>query len=254
MQPGGAAGPRRRSHHVGNDQCHPLTVETAALETVEVDIYRDIHKGIRTEMFAVTAQAGSTDSGDDGAIAAVRDRFHGLVELLISHAEHEDEFLQPLAEVHAPELAALIARQHQEIEARMAQLEVLAEQAVAVAAATSGRRLAVHRLYLAFANFTASYLEHQEVEELRVMPALSSAIGAAELAEVHRAVVASIPLDEMATALALMLPAMNLEDRVQLLGGMQAGAPAEVFTGVVGLARSVLAAGDYAALAGRLGL
>ena len=29
-----------------------LTVETAALETVTFDFYRDIHKGIRNELFA----------------------------------------------------------------------------------------------------------------------------------------------------------------------------------------------------------
>ena len=36
----------------------------------------------------------------------------------------------------------------------------------------------------------------------------------------------------MAKSLALMLPAMNIDDRTELLGGMQQGAPAEVFAGV----------------------
>jgi hypothetical protein len=51
-----------------------------------------------------------------------------------------------------------------------------------------------------------------------------------------------------------MLPVMNVEDRSELLGGMQTGAPAEVFAGVWSLAGSVLPAEDSAALAGRLGL
>ena len=58
----------------------------------------------------------------------------------------------------------------------------------------------------------------------------------------------------MAQSLALMLPAMNIDDRTEMLGGMQAGAPAEVFDGVWGLAGSVLAPADHAALAARLGL
>ena len=58
----------------------------------------------------------------------------------------------------------------------------------------------------------------------------------------------------MATSLALMLPAMNIDDRTELLGGMQAGAPAEVFAGVWGLAGSVLAPADHRALGARLGL
>jgi hypothetical protein len=58
----------------------------------------------------------------------------------------------------------------------------------------------------------------------------------------------------MARSLALMLPAMNIDDRTELLGGMRAGAPAEVFDGVWSLTGSVLGAADQAALAVRLGL
>ena len=42
------------------------------------------------------------------------------------------------------------------------------------------------------------------------------------------AIIASIPPDEMASSLAVMLPAMNLDDRATMLGGMRQGAPAEV--------------------------
>ncbi len=51
-----------------------------------------------------------------------------------------------------------------------------------------------------------------------------------------------------------MIPAMNIDDRTELLGGMRAGAPAEVFEGVWGLTGSVLPAADFAALGARLGL
>ena len=58
----------------------------------------------------------------------------------------------------------------------------------------------------------------------------------------------------MAKSLAIMLPAMNVDDRTELLGGMQAGAPAEVFDGVWGLAGSVLEPADLAAVASRIGI
>jgi hypothetical protein len=57
----------------------------------------------------------------------------------------------------------------------------------------------------------------------------------------------------MAKALALMLPAMNIDDRTEMLGGMQQEAPAPVFESVWGLTRSVLTPGDFRALAARLG-
>ena len=51
-----------------------------------------------------------------------------------------------------------------------------------------------------------------------------------------------------------MLPAMNVDDRTELLGGMQAGAPAEVFAEFWGLACSVLHPQDPDAVVRRLGL
>jgi hypothetical protein len=56
----------------------------------------------------------------------------------------------------------------------------------------------------------------------------------------------------MAQALALMLPALNIDDRTELLGGIRASAPAPVFEGAWGLAGSVLAPSDFTALGARL--
>lgn len=86
------------------------------------------------------------------------------------------------------------------------------------------------------------------------MPALAEAVGMEALLGIHGAIVGSIPPEEMATSLALMLPAMNIGDRAELLGGMRAGAPAEVFEGVWALAGSVLAPADHRVLGARLGI
>jgi hypothetical protein len=56
----------------------------------------------------------------------------------------------------------------------------------------------------------------------------------------------------MAASLSLLLPAMNVDDRTELLAGMKAAAPPEGFAGVLGLARAVLPPADFAALASRV--
>ena len=229
-----------------------LAVETAALETVTVDIYRDIHKGIRSELFGVTVAAGQVDPGNRDAVAAVAGRWRDLVGLLVAHAEHEDEFLQPVIEVHAPSFAEVIATAHPELEAQMAALEVLADRATD--AGVCERRLFVHRMYLGFASFTSAYLQHQEFEETQVMPALAAKIGVGELLAINGAIVASIPPDQMVQSATLMFPAMNVEDRTELLGGAQAEAPPEVFAGMMALTQSVLSPADYAEVATRLGV
>jgi hypothetical protein len=135
-----------------------LSVETAPLEQVTLDLYRDIHTGIRNGLFGVTLAAGSVDPGNADAVAAVAGQWRGLVGLLIGHAEHEDEFMQPTIEVELPSMAQVIAVAHPELEAQMAALEMLAERAADGCATT--RRLAVHRFYLGLASFTAEYLQH----------------------------------------------------------------------------------------------
>jgi len=229
-----------------------LTVETAGLETVTVDIYRDIHKGIRNGLFRVTLAAGQVDPGNRDAVAAVAEKWRDLVNVLIAHAEHEDVFVQPMLEVLEPSIAEVIAAAHPELEGQMAALEVLADRATD--AGECERRLFVHKMYLGFASFTSAYLQHQEFEELVVMPALAAKVGVDELLGLNHAIVASVTPEQMRRTAPLMLAAMNIEDRVQMLGGAQAGAPPEVFAGMMSLTQSVISPADYAQVANRLGV
>ncbi len=230
----------------------PLFAETAALDAVVVDIYRDIHKGIRHELFGVTLDAGRVDPGDPQAVGGVAGRWANLVNLLVAHADHEDTFLQPVIEEFTPVYAEEIAETHARLEGQMAQLELLADRAAE--SCDEQRRLLTHRLYLGLASFTAAYLEHQEFEEFEVMVMLAEHVSPDELRALDNAIVASITPEMMGQSLSIMVPAMNIEDQAELFGGMQAGAPPEVFAGAMGLVQSVLEPGRYEALARRLGV
>jgi len=203
-------------------------------ELVAFDLYKDVHKGIRSEMFSLIESAGNADPSDRCARVAVSDHVRSVVAFLDMHAEHEDAAILPDLEAHLPAMAERIAT-------------------AADAAGPDQRRL-THQLYLDLAAFASSYLAHQDFEERELMPALFEAVGFEAVLGIHQAIVGAIPPAEMVTSLAVMLPAMNLDDRAELLGGMRAGAPAEVFQGVWSLAGSVLAPADRAALATRLDL
>jgi hypothetical protein len=226
------------------------TTATGPFRPVVFDLYRDIHKGIRAALFGVTASAGRVDPSDRGARAAVAAEVDGVVALLASHAEHEDAAIQPGLEVHLPDLADRVVTDHVTLEHRMDDLRALAAEAVAAPA--NDQRNRVHHLYLDLASFTAAYLAHQDLEERILMPALEAAIGLEAVIAIHESIIGNIPPAELADSLAIMLPAMNTDDRTELLGGMQAGAPPEVFTGVWGLATSVIPADELAVVAGRL--
>lgn len=214
------------------------------------DLYRDIHKGIRAELFAVTGEAGRLDVRDRSGRAALAAQVSGVVALLVAHADHEDGAIQPALEEHLPVLAEIVAEDHRVLEDRMATLVEMSSEAVDAAALEHRARL--HHLYLELSSFTAAYLRHQDVEERVIMPSLESTLGVPAVIAVHEQILAGIAPQEMAQSLAVMLPAMNLEDRVEMLGGMQANAPAEVFEGVWNLAGSVLDAADRSTLARRL--
>jgi hypothetical protein len=225
---------------------------TAAFRMVSHDLYKNIHKAIRAELFGVTAQAGAADPSDRAARAAIATRVRALFQLLAEHAEHEDTHVQPLIELHLPKVAPLIAGEHEVIENRMVEIQTLAD--ATVDAAADEQRAQLHALYLDLAMFTAAYLEHEEVEERSVMPVLDAAVGTENLIALHQAIIGSIPPDSLAASLGLMFPAMNVDDRTELLGGVRASAPPEVFAGNWALAASVLPDPDMRQLATRLGI
>lgn len=229
-----------------------IDLPATTLVPVTHDLYRDVHKAIRTELFAVTTEAASLDPSLGLARAGLARHVRETVAFLVDHAEHEDGAIQPVLERELPDLAAKVEADHERLEARMEDLVAIAEDAAQLDAADAGHR--VHRVHLAVASFTGAYLEHQDVEERVIMPALEEAVGVEAVVGIHQAILSSIPPQEMAKSLALMLPAMNVDGRAELLGGMRAGAPAEVFDGVWSLAGSVLDPVDLAAVANRLGL
>ena len=174
-----------------------------------------------------------------------------MVELLEGHASHEDARVQPVLQDHLPDLAVRINADHELVSARATGLVSIAD--AAADATGQSRSQAVHNLYLELAEFTGVYLIHQDVEERIVLPALEKAIGPGGQ-NLHTAIVSSIPPDEMVRSLAIMLPAMNIDNRAEMLGGMQAGAPPQIFEGIWGLANSVLNPPDVTAVARRIGL
>lgn len=221
-------------------------------ELVAVDLYRDIHKGIRAELFAATTTAGSLDPTDRDDCVALADHVMSISGVLESHAHHEDAVVDPALAEHFPRLAERVRDDHDALEPRFARVVDLSSELIHVGA-SDGRRLA-HLLHLELAGFTSAYLLHQDLEEREIMPVLEHHLGVDAMIEMHGAIVGSIPPDEFARSLAFMLPAMNVLDRVEMLAGIRAAAPAPAFEGIVGLARSVLCPADFESVARRLDL
>jgi hypothetical protein len=233
------------------------TIDQSILDGLELapvpyDFFREVHKGLRLALFDVITFAGAASCEDVETRTEVVDRVHAIVALLHSHHGHEDEFIKPLLDVHAPDLGALVDAGHVEIDRDLVQLELAADRLAGTEggdAVSSGLDL-----YRMLALFAAKYLGHMEVEEGAVMGALRDAMSIRELFEVDMALRAEVAPPTMCAFISVMVPAMNLEERTNMLGGMQAGAPAEIFEVFRAAAEAALSPSDYQTVAARLGL
>lgn len=215
------------------------------------DFYRQIHKGIRHALFHTTLRAGRLDVADDDGVEEFLEAHRSLLRLLHTHHHHEDVFVQPLLVEHALDLALTVAAQHGDVEQGMARLDQLGDRLGTVA--RPSRAAAAHNLYLDLGRLTSAYLAHQLVEETQVMPALRAAVPTDDLVSVDMAIRAALTPGAMAEIMAFMLPAMDVEERTEMLGGM-AMAPPEVFAFFAEVARAALSAGEWAEVSRRIGL
>jgi hypothetical protein len=216
------------------------------------DMYRDIHKGIRLAVFSYVNELGSSDLSSKETLARLRVGLDELVELLESHAKHEDAHVTPVLARIAPELTESLVNDHHAYDAMLTKARY---GFLACALATGAERAErAHALYLELSSFTAAYLNHMQREEHEANRALWAAFDDAQLIELHDQLIAAIPPAEMAQSLPWILRGANLDTRAAMLSNMRAHAPAPIFEGVLGMARAVLSRADVLALEQRLDL
>jgi hypothetical protein len=187
----------------------------------------------------------------DADIDAVRRAVDEVSFVLRGHHGHERDFVDALITRHAPECHPEVEAGHEASDTGLDAIEALVRRVVAEPAAH--RNPLLHRLYLELAALTALYLDHLDVEERRVMPALNAAVPREELMRLTETLRASIPPPEMCRFMQSMLPAMNLTERAEMLGGMSQ-APAEIWDLFRAAAMDALSPDDYEAVANRIGL
>jgi hypothetical protein len=234
-----------------------VTIDTSILDAIEAapipyNLYGEVHKGLRHALFALTEAAGSLDAADAEARTDLAARVTATVELFHSHHAHEDDFVKPLLDEAAPELSSIVDAGHEVIDQL---LDGLGRRAAELEQSTGADAVVASlSLYYELATFTARYLDHMAFEEGDVMTALRSAVTTAELFELDMALRQSIDPVTMCRFITIMAPAANPDELTAMLGGMKAGAPAEIFELFRSTAEAALAPDAYAVVAGRIGL
>lgn len=222
-----------------------------ATRTPRYDLYAHIHKGVRLLLGDTLTRAGRVDADDPGAVVELVAQVERLADFCAAHLEHENAFVHPALERAAGGSSLRIAAEHVE---HAHDIDALRAQARALVACEPGRRAAAcHALYHALSLFTAHNLAHMLIEETEHNAVLWAHYDDAQIAAIEARIVAHLSPAVSMEAMRWMIPALAPSERLALLRGMQAQAPAPAFEAVLALARELLGDTDWAALARGLG-
>jgi hemerythrin-like domain-containing protein len=202
------------------------------------NLYTIIHKALRAAMGETLAALGRMDPLDEADTTRVLGELRAVLALLRSHLEHENAFIHSALEARQPGASSHTAHDHEQHATALAALEAQVRRVAATQGAL--RAEAQQRLYATFALFVGENMEHMQVEESDNMQALWAAYSDDELVALHDALVASIAPEEMAQVLRWMVPSITPFERAALLGGIQAKAPAPVFSQILDNVRPLL--------------
>lgn len=216
------------------------------------NMYAGIHKALRAFMADTLIAVGRADPTDDADVSHAAAQVEELMALCASHVAHENNFVHPALEARCPGVAQPVAQEHEQHLRHIAHLRDAARALVAQEAAE--REPALQALYLALALFVADNFQHMHVEETVHNSALWASYSDAELIGFHDALLATIPPAEMMLVMRWMLPQLNAPERLDVMQGMRAGAPAPVFEGLLTGTKGQLNQRDWAKLARGLGL
>lgn len=195
------------------------------------NLYTYIHKGIRFELSDLLRAAGNLDFSDRDAAQALVKRLRFSLQLMNEHAEHEDQFVEPLLQACAPHLARRVAATHKVLESQEEEVLHLCDVA-------PGNAAAGYKLYLALSRYAATQYGHMAEEETEIIAALWHSYSDDEIIRAENALVASIEPPKTAAYFTWMVPGMNEPEREVFLGALRKGAPAEAVAFVEELARA----------------
>lgn len=159
-----------------------------------VDLFHNVHKGIRHALFTAAFALGRED--DDA-----RERLRKALHFTEHHGQNEDVLLVPLLAARLPSVARRICTAHETIDGMLHRLRRDVEGDISLAA-----------LYVRTCAFTSAYLEHVAEEEELIDPAIRAVYRDEELAFIGRESVARTTPDDARMMLTLLLPSLTQGD------------------------------------------
>jgi hypothetical protein len=229
-----------------------LTRDGATAQAARFDIYNLIHKALRFGYGDTLAKLGCADADDAASLDAALAQALSLFDLLQSHYGHEDRFIHPALAHAQPGATLRIEAEHRE---HLASLDAMRELVEVVRASRDATRAgALARLYHALARYMAADFEHMAFEDSEFNAILWRHYSDGDILAIDREIVATVEPAVMAVALPWIVASLNPGERASFFGGARQGMPADVFAGMLAIARETLQPREWHKLAASLGV
>jgi hypothetical protein len=220
----------------------------------QIDLYMGIHKGQRSRFFKISLQAGTIDYGDQKSLDTFHDELTSFREHMRLHAALEEKCIHPLLSNRVPGGARKLEEDHRYMNQQFEDLVTHFDGIRAKPADFERRRELALEFYRAWNRFVSFYFKHINEEEENAQPTLWKLCTNEELANTFRTILASQKPDELKYNLEIMLPAMNLDERAEIINAARASAPPEMFQAVLKLAQQALSPDEWTALKSKIGI
>jgi len=207
------------------------------------DIYRIIHKGMRSFLTDTLLTLGRMDALSEADLHAGLSQLRALLDFCMGHLEHENTFVHPAMHARQPGCVDDMYEHHEQHVQMINELKGMADQLLA--SKGEQRELLGAMLYRKLAVFVADNLAHMHEEETINNAILWRYYTDAEIQEIERTLVASIPPQKNAEVMKWVLPALNHQERHAFLSGMRQSAPQPVFQNVLEIARQGLPQAEW---------
>jgi hypothetical protein len=223
-------------------------LKETTMSEAKVDVYVGVHKGLRNLIGRFSFEAGATDWTDAKAVARLKTQWQTVTALLHTHHHHEERFIHPLLAQISPGGHRRLEADHQAQQVVLADLEAHFDRLASGEAPPAKKAEVGLEFYRGLNQFYADYLTHLHREEVEAERALHALCMPEDLGAAVGQLIGSIPPDEIMLWIDCMLPAMNLLECAELLGGIKAGAPPAAYQAMADRARTALGPANWSKL------
>jgi hypothetical protein len=204
------------------------------------NIFNHIHKALRALLYDTAALIQQTDFTDAAEAEQILARLQQVIGAFDGHAYHEDNYILPAVQKFEPLLKDVFEQEHEEDHALGQRLNILIK-AWFHAVTLVEKMAAGLSIHMAFTEFLVFNLKHMAKEEDVLNAALWRNYDDAQLMNLNKIIVGSVPPEALAFASRWMIQSLNNPEIITWLKQVRSTAPEPAFRGLFNMAANELA-------------